>query len=94
MAFPLWPAWRYGPNQPEDRAIFQSPDEVPEGWTNNPADHTGPAPKAPAASPAAVPLTRKQVIAELNLRKLPYEANAPTAALYELLVAAIYATEA
>lgn len=30
-----WPGWRYDPVTKEG-AIFQHPDEVPEGWTDSP----------------------------------------------------------
>jgi hypothetical protein len=30
-----WPSWRYGPDGQE--AIFQSEDEVPEGWEDHPS---------------------------------------------------------
>lgn len=32
-----FPGWRYGPKE-GDAAIFNSEEEVPEGWTDNPND--------------------------------------------------------
>lgn len=32
-----WPAWFYGPEG--QSAIFETQSEVPDGWTDNPADH-------------------------------------------------------
>lgn len=29
-----WPSWRFGPNG--QKAIFQSEEEVPDGWTDSP----------------------------------------------------------
>lgn len=29
-----WPAWRYGPDG--QSAQFETPEEVPDGWTNKP----------------------------------------------------------
>lgn len=34
-----WPSWRYGPDE-GDEAIFDGPDDVPEGWVDSPA-HRG-----------------------------------------------------
>jgi hypothetical protein len=85
-----WPKWRYGPNK--QSGVFLSADEVPEGWTDSPADQPDTPPKAPAATGAATPLTRKQIVAELSLRKVPYDSTAPTKGLYDLLVEVIDAT--
>lgn len=30
----MWPAWRYGPGGVGE--IFQTPEDVPEGWTDHP----------------------------------------------------------
>lgn len=42
--YQAWPAWRYGPDG--QKAIFQGPEEVPEGWTDVPPTAT-PAGEAP-----------------------------------------------
>lgn len=34
-----WPSWRFGPNG--ESQIFQSEDEVPEGWQDSPAKLKG-----------------------------------------------------
>lgn len=36
--YQAWPAWRYGPDG--QKAIFESPEEVPEGWGDVPPTAT------------------------------------------------------
>ena len=46
--FQAWPSWRYGPDGQEQ--IFQSAEEVPEGWVDHPnklgKPESAPAPEA------------------------------------------------
>lgn len=46
-----WPGMRYGPNN--TYCIFEGPDEVPEGWTDNPNRQKGFKPLAPMIKVAA-----------------------------------------
>lgn len=50
--FQAWPSWRYGPNG--EAEIFESEDQVPEGWLDHPAkfDTNSPQAKADAAAAA------------------------------------------
>jgi hypothetical protein len=54
-----WPGWYYGPDNAS--AIFESADEVPEGWEDHPskvkAAPREPEPKAGAKPKPANPLT-------------------------------------
>lgn len=64
-----WPAWRYGPNGQAD--IFQSPEEVPDGWQNHPDKVAGGAGENPLA---AFDVSREEAIEILrgdgyNVRK-------------------------
>src|SRR5687768_915695 len=47
MADQKWPAWRYGPNEGDER-IFQKDEVVPSGWTDSPKTARK---KAAAATP-------------------------------------------
>lgn len=38
----LWPSWRYGPNG--EAGVFESEDDVPEGWLGHPSEHVKPEP--------------------------------------------------
>lgn len=90
----VFPGWRYGPNG--QSGIFTTPEEVPEGWTNNHNDWVGgklvDAPASAKPPREVLPLTRKQIIADLSERKLEFDATKPTADLYDQLVAAIEET--
>lgn len=45
--FVAWPSWRFGPDG--EAQIFQSEDEVPEGWQDSPAKFkAGARPEVPA----------------------------------------------
>lgn len=54
-----WPAWRYGPSG--ESAIFQSEEEVPNGWTKKPGI---PDPEFVARAPVA--LNRDDLVAKLS----------------------------
>lgn len=74
-----------------DPKVFSAATEVPEGWL----DHHPHGDNYPAAADpveeiqAPVPLSRTQVVAELNKRGVAFQRNGATAALYEKLVAAV-----
>jgi len=53
MAEEEFPSWRYGPDG--DARVFQSAEEVPEGWVDHPSK-AGAAPE-PAAVTEAKPAT-------------------------------------
>lgn len=83
------PTFRYGPNGAAE--IFHHSDDVPEGWTDNPADHAEkaekpPAPPKAADNDAALPMTKKQVVEALADGGIEFKPRASHAALYELLV--------
>jgi hypothetical protein len=47
-----WPSWRFGPDGASQ--IFESEDEVPEGWVDSPSKLKGKkAPAEPATPPSA-----------------------------------------
>jgi hypothetical protein len=48
-----WPAWRYGPNG--EAEVFESGDQVPEGWTDAPVEHDDREPELPLPEPAKPP---------------------------------------
>lgn len=51
-----WPSWRYGPNG--ESGIFQSPSDVPFGWTSKPGQVFSPLDAKPA-------LDRDKLISDL-----------------------------
>lgn len=61
-----WPAWFNGPNG--QTAIFEAPEDVPNGWTSGAeklsvkgASKPSPAPKEPAKEPAKAPAADGEV---------------------------------
>lgn len=74
MIIKRFPGWRYGPNG--EAQIFQTADEVPEGWTDNPNDFkkAESAPPAPVVSPEVPtaadpePFNRAAAVAFLEAR--------------------------
>jgi hypothetical protein len=48
--FQAWPSWRYGPNG--EAEIFESEDQVPEGWLDHPAKFDTNSPQARADAEA------------------------------------------
>lgn len=81
-----WPSYRYGPKGA--RVLCQGPEDVPTGFVDNPdklklEDQALP----PPPIDPGIPLTRVQIIDALNIRKAPFTKNAPTAKLYDLLLA-------
>lgn len=83
-----WPAWFYGPKG--EAQIFEKAEDVPQGWQDNPnkfkaaakADDDEPDDEANADTGG---LTREQIIADLERRKVPFKASATDAQLYRKL---------
>lgn len=60
MNINLWPSWFYGPNDKSE--VFESADQVPEGWQDHPSKVeqkavAKPAPTPPVTPPATTPVT-------------------------------------
>lgn len=80
-----WPAWYYGPNGQSE--IFNSEEEVPEGWHDHPSKTERKAKKP--AEPKESPYKNQsdaEVIAELKKRKLDYNERWPRDKLEGLLI--------
>jgi len=61
----FWPAWRYGPEGAS--GVFQSENDVPAGWVENPNDVVEPdAPKPEDGSDAWGGHTKKELQAALR----------------------------
>ncbi len=84
------PTFMHGPGG--QYKIFNKRADVPEGWTDNPLDHVD-APDSADDSKYG-DLTREQVIAALNERRIAFKKNAPTKALYKQLLTVVEETEA
>lgn len=83
-----WPSWRYGPG--EQSAIFNSPEEVPEGWEPHPSMVKQP--KAKAAKEAENTEFDKLTVPELQAacteRKIEFQEKWPRDKLISILKAA------
>lgn len=69
--------------------VFARAGDVPAGWLNHHPDDKDPAkqPPAPIAEkPPVLPMTRKEVVQALKDGGIEFAANAPHAALYDLLL--------
>ena len=73
-----WPRFFYGPEG--TRGKFAAAIDVPEGWTDTPDAVDAP------AEIGAIPLTRKQIVAELRKHKVEFPKDATDTHLYELLL--------
>lgn len=90
-----WPAWYYGPNG--EAEIFQKAEDVPKGWQDHPGKHKARKEKADDKrdddddddKAGTGGLTREQIVADLERRKVFFKANASTKTLYRLLMEAI-----
>jgi hypothetical protein len=80
---PGFPAYYYSPDG--EARIFQSADEVPEGWTTKHPDHHIDDKKPEPAAPPVDKLTREEVIAALVSGGIEFKKNAGTAALEKQL---------
>lgn len=88
-----FPGWRFGPDG--QQGLFETEDEVPEGWTDNPNDFNA-APAAPAQQKPETPvaskystMTKVEVIKELEARqpKITFNKNWAEKKLIQLLEA-------
>lgn len=84
-----WPAWYYGPDDAAE--VFNSEDEVPEGWHDHPSK-VGGAKKAKADAPVPVDSPYKdwddaRIVAELKTRKIEFGARWPRVKHEALLIA-------
>lgn len=91
-----FPGWRFGPEG--EQQLFQSEEQVPEGWTDNPNDHK---PKGSKVEPLKQPVVTPPVVSpydgktkaeliELIKGRTPtitFNKNWPEKKLIELLVA-------
>lgn len=86
-----FPGQRWDPAS-GDTKVFQTAGDVPEGWLDHyPSDEEKSDAKSAAPKPAAdaLPMTRAQVIDYLKAGTVPFQGNAGTKALYDLLVASL-----
>jgi len=60
-----WPAWRYGPNG--ESAIFESAEEVPNGWYSTPQLAFNP----PEPEPELCPVTAITKLQEVGIKVDP-----------------------
>lgn len=65
-----WPAWFSGPKG--ETAIFESADDVPNGWTSG-AEKQSAGGKKPAKAPAAQPPVNPPAGADLDADGHPYD---------------------
>lgn len=94
-----WPAWYYGPKG--EAQIFEKVEDVPKGWQDNPNKFKKAAPKPEGEDEGGGEdggensetggLTREQIVADLERRKVFYKASASTKTLYRLLTEAVEA---
>lgn len=102
--FQAWPSWRYGPKG--ESAIFEKAEDVPKGWQDHPSKfEKAKKPKAEDGEGGGGDegggddgenadtggLTREQIMADLDRRKIFYKANTSTKSLYRILSDAIEA---
>lgn len=85
----FYPAYKWHPENAEQR-LFHKAGDVPEGWLDthpaNLANVTKPeAEKAPAAEPAKLDMTRKEIVAALADGGIKFDPASKVAVLYELL---------
>lgn len=68
-----WPAWFTGPKG--ETAIFESPDDVPSGWTSGAEGQSvgGKKAKAPTPTPTPTPAPAKAEKADLDADGHPYD---------------------
>lgn len=81
-----FPGWRFGPGGAS--GLFATEDEVPEGWTDNPNDHTAEAIAAVVKEPElplADDLGREDVLAALDEAKVDYNPKWTTGRLNKTL---------
>lgn len=78
MSDDKFPAWFYDPETKQGQ-VFQSADDVPDGWVETLDDALT---KVEKAAPV---MARKAVIAELKNGGIEFDAKANTADLYDLL---------
>lgn len=86
-----WPAWYYGPNG--ESQMFEKAEDVPKGWQDDPNKF-----KARAKTEGddgedgedgeTGGLTREQILADLDRRKVGYKASDSTPSLYRKLMKA------
>lgn len=96
--FEYWPCWFYGPNG--ESAIFNSEDEVPEGWTNTQGDAPEPADAAEDEEddtddsvdyvlPAEDDMTKDEILEQLTGRGINHNPSWKKDRLYGLLSDAV-----
>jgi hypothetical protein len=68
MEIVKWPAWFYGPDG--QSAVFESPDEVPEGWEDHPSKVSG-----DVADEDISNLTKKQISERLTEAEIEHDPN-------------------
>ncbi len=69
MEVQRWPAWFYGPDN--QSAVFESPDEVPEGWDDHPSKVSG----SEGSEENISSLTKKQISERLTEAGIEHDAN-------------------
>jgi hypothetical protein len=86
---PHWPSWFYPPDtDPEDPSahgrVFDHAEDVPEGWLVHWGLHGSNLAREPAP-PVEIPLTRREMQAELTKRDIAFPPQAARAELWRLL---------
>lgn len=81
----FWPSWRYGPGG--EAAVFNSPEEVPEGWEDHPSKVKEPKPAKQVQAEAAVmdELTDQEIMEQLSAAGLQFNKNWPRSKLLAVL---------
>lgn len=87
---PAYPAMMWHPETGENR-IFNSADEVPEGWLDTHPNNKDAAEQRKAAAearnpPATLPLTRAEIVKALGDGGINFNPRAATKALYDQLL--------
>lgn len=83
-----WPSWRYGPGQ--QAAIFNSEEEVPDGWEKHPSEVKEPKTKVAKADETSEfdKLTVPELQAACTERKIEFQEKWPRDKLISILKAA------
>lgn len=79
-----FPAFYYDPETHEAKQCA-GPDDVPEGWVETIGAEAPAKPKRQKTDDAAVPMARKDIMAELKNGGIAFDVKAKTADLYDLL---------
>jgi hypothetical protein len=82
-----YPALKWHPETGDCR-LFHSEGQVPKGWLDQHPRNLAPE-KLDPASPAALPMTRKEIVEALNSGGISYDPKAKASVLFDQLTVAV-----